>query len=191
MNKFDLPIRAFKTDKEFEKYLAKHYADEQGIWIRLYKKASGVKSINYAEALDVALCYGWIDGQVQRYDEKSYLQRFTPRRSRSPWSQRNIEHIARLTKAGRMKPPGLAAVAEAKKNGRWASAYSSASNAQVPDDFLKALDENKKAKEFYKTLNKTNLYAIYYRVNDAKKPETRAKRIETIIKMLSKHQKFH
>jgi uncharacterized protein YdeI (YjbR/CyaY-like superfamily) len=189
--KFDLPIKSFKTQKEWEKWLAKNYANPKGIWLRFYKKASGVKTVVYAQALDVALMYGWIDGQTNKYDEKSYLQRFTPRRARSRWSSRNVEHITRLKKAGLMKPSGLAAIEEAKKNGQWDHAYHSSSKATLPKDFLQRLAKNKKAKDFFDTLNQSNIYAIYYRLNDAKKPETRERRMLQILDMMKKGQKFY
>ncbi len=191
MLKFDLPVKAFKTQKDWEKWLAKNHSKPDGIWLRFYKKASGVKTIVYAEALDAALCYGWIDGQSNRYDEKSYVQRFTPRRKRSVWSKTNIAHTARLKKLGRMKPAGLAAIAEAKKNGRWANAYHPQSRATLPEDFLEALGKKKKAKKFFESLNKVNKYAIYYRLNATQKPETREKKIKNIIVMLKNGQKFH
>lgn len=191
MKTFDLPIKAFKTSNDWEKWLAKNYSKPAGIWLRFFKKASGVKTVNYAEALDVALCYGWIDGQANKYDDKSYLQRFTPRRKRSVWSKRNIEHISRLKKLGRMKPAGIAAIAEAKKNGRWANAYHPQSKATLPEDFLEALGKNKKAKKFFETLDKVNIYAIYFRLNSAVKPGTRERKIKMIIEMFKKGQRFH
>ncbi len=157
----------------------------------MFKKGSGKAGITYDEALDVALCYGWIDSQGKGIDDVSYAQRFTPRRARSVWSKRNTEHIERLTKAGRMRPAGLKAVEAAKRDGRWQRAYDSPSAATAPHDFLKALAKNKRAESFYTTLNRRNTYAIAYRLQNAKKPETREKRIKAIIAMLAKGEKFY
>lgn len=189
--KFDLPVRSFKNPAEFEQWMQKHYADEQGIWLKFYKKNSGIKSINYNEALDVALCYGWIDAQLKSFDDKAYLQRFTPRRKGSVWSKRNVEHIARLKKLGRMKPAGLAAVKSAQQSGAWDRAYESSSKMVVPKDFLRELNKNQKAKEFFATLNKANTYAIAWRIHNVKRPENRAKKIAELVKLLSMKQKLH
>ena len=159
--------------------------------VRIYKKDSGVASVTYAQALDQALCFGWIDGQKLPYDADSWVQKFTPRRVRSNWSKLNIGHVDRLTKAGQMMPAGLAEVTAAKADGRWAAAYDSPANATVPPEFVTALARNAKAKEFYATLNKANLYAIAYRVQTAKRPETRTRRIELIVAMLARGEKFH
>ena len=148
-------------------------------------------TITYAEALDVALCYGWIDGQKKPYDTKSWLQKFTPRRPKSIWSKRNREHIARLEKSGKMRAAGGKQVAAAKADGRWEQAYDSQSNMVVPADFLKELAKNKKAETFFKLLNKTNTYAIVWRIQTAKKIETRDKRMKAILEMLKKEEKFH
>jgi uncharacterized protein YdeI (YjbR/CyaY-like superfamily) len=184
-------IIAFKTPLNFEKWLAKNHHINKGIWIRFYKKDSGEQSITYQEALDEALCYGWIDGQLKKYDERSWLHRFSPRNPKSIWSKRNKEHIERLTKLGKMRPAGLAEAAKAKADGRWEKAYDSPGKMIIPDDFMKALDRNKKAKAFFATLNRANLYSIAWRLQTAKKPETRTKRMETIIAMLEKGEKFH
>ncbi|HEY6082702.1 MAG TPA: YdeI/OmpD-associated family protein, partial [Chitinophagaceae bacterium] len=148
-------------------------------------------SIIYAEALDEALCYGWIDGQLNKHDEDSYLQKFTPRGPKSVWSMRNTEHVKRLGEEGRMKPAGLKQVEAAMADGRWEKAYESPGKITVPEDFLKALSKNKKAKAFFDTLNKVNSYAIAWRLQTAKKAETREKRMKQILEMLSKEQKFH
>ncbi|MDE2590246.1 MAG: YdeI/OmpD-associated family protein, partial [Patescibacteria group bacterium] len=158
---------------------------------RIFKKDTGIKSIDYAQALDVALCYGWIDGQKKTHDEKSWLQKFTPRRSKSMWSKRNVEHVARLIKLGKMKPAGLKEVETAKRDGRWEKAYTSPSTMIMPRDFMEELSKNKKAKAFFKTLNKANTYAIGWRLETAKKPETREKRMKSILEMLTKGKKFH
>ena len=187
----NIPVLSFSTQKEWHNWLDKNYTNEKGIWLRFYKKDSDIKSINYAEALDEALCYGWIDGQAKKYDEKSWLQKFTPRRERSIWSKRNIEHIERLNKTGRMKPSGINEVEKAKADGRWNEAYDPPSKMNPPDEFLKKLSKNKKAEKFYNSLNKTNKYAINWRLQTAKKPETRERRMMTILKMLENGETFH
>jgi uncharacterized protein YdeI (YjbR/CyaY-like superfamily) len=182
---------SFKTASAFRSWLKKNAIRSNGIWLRIYKKGSSVETVSYAEALDQALCFGWIDGQKKTYDDLSWLQKFTPRRPKSGWSKRNTQHVERLIKSGEMTPAGLKEVNAAKADGRWESAYDSASNATIPEDFLKLLNKNKKAKAFFETLNKTNLYPIVYRLQTAKKPETRAKRMVAIIEMLSQEKKFH
>jgi uncharacterized protein YdeI (YjbR/CyaY-like superfamily) len=187
----DQPIKSFKTATLFGAWLKKNHAKSSGIWMRIYKKDSGVQSINYDGALDEALCWGWIDSQKRAFDEKSFLQRFTPRKSRSIWSKRNRDHVARLAKEGRMQPPGQAQVDAAKKDGRWEAAYDSSQNMEMPKEFLKELSKNKKAKEFFDTLNRANTYAIAWRLQTAKKQETREKRMRDILKMLAEGKKFH
>jgi uncharacterized protein YdeI (YjbR/CyaY-like superfamily) len=184
-------ITPFATAASWAAWLKKNRARIEGVWIRFYKKGSGVRTITYAEALDEALCWGWIDGQVRPLDAQSWIHRFTPRRARSAWSKRNREHVARLTKEGRMRPEGLARVAEAKADGRWERAYDPPSAHTIPDDFLKALARDKKAEAFFLGLNRANLYAISYRLQTAKKPETRARRFEQILAMMKSGQKFH
>jgi uncharacterized protein YdeI (YjbR/CyaY-like superfamily) len=153
-------IKNFPSTSAFREWLASHHGQTGGIWLRFLKKTSGEKSLTYPEARDEALCYGWIDGQAKAYDERSWLQRFTPRRSASPWSKINTQHAERLIKAGRMTPAGLKQVEEAKADGRWSAAYDSPGNAAPPEDFLTELDKNKKAKAIFTTLNKANIYAI-------------------------------
>ncbi len=187
----DLPIKEFKTQTAWEKWLAKNHANSKGVWMRFYKKASGIKSMNYDQALDGALCYGWIDGQTNKYDDVSWVQRFTPRRSRSLWSKRNIGHVERLTEAGKMHPAGQKEIDAAKADGRWQFAYDSHSTMAIPEDFLKELKKNKKAKAFFDTLNKNNLFSIGYRLQTAKRPETREKRMKQILEMMEKGEKFH
>lgn len=148
-------------------------------------------TIVYNEALDVALCYGWIDGQVKRYDENSYIQKFTPRRPKSIWSKRNIDHVARLLEEGRMKPSGIKEAEKAKNDGRWEKAYDSPGNMVVPEDFIQELTKNEKALEFFGSLNRVNKYSIAWRLQTAKNPETRDKRIKEILIMLEKGEKFH
>jgi uncharacterized protein YdeI (YjbR/CyaY-like superfamily) len=191
MTQAALPILSFDTQQEWRKWLEKNHASSDGIWLKFAKKGSDNISITYAQALDEALCYGWIDSQAKSHDEKSYLQRFGPRRTKSVWSKINTGHIDRLMKAGKMKPAGIKVVEEAKADGRWSAAYHPPSTMTVPEDFLKELAKNKKAQAFFETLNKTNRYAIAWRIQTAKKPETRTKRITTIIEMLEKGEKFH
>ncbi len=185
------PILFFETADEWEKWLEKHHTYTKAVWLQFYKKASGKKSLNYDQALDEALCYGWIDGVVNAYDADSYLQRFTPRRPKSNWSKRNTEHIIRLTKLGKMKPAGTLQVSLAKKDGRWQAAYASPANIQIPKDFLEEIAKNKKAKAFFDSLNRTNFYAIAYRLATAKKPETLKRRKKLIVSMLEKEKTFH
>jgi uncharacterized protein YdeI (YjbR/CyaY-like superfamily) len=161
------------------------------VWLRFAKKGSGVVSVVYAEALEVALCYGWIDSQVKTLDERFYLQKFTPRRAGSKWSRINRDKVTELTKQGRMKPAGLEQVELAKADGRWAAAYSSPANVEVPADLRKALDASPKAAEFFATLNKSNRYAIVYQLEDAKKPETRVRRLEKFVGMLERGEKLY
>jgi uncharacterized protein YdeI (YjbR/CyaY-like superfamily) len=182
---------SFSTSAEFRLWLQKNHDTSSGIWLRIWKIDSEVPTVTYADALDEALCFGWIDGQKKSYDARSWLQKFTPRKSGSRWSKKNTEHVERLVKAKKMTPAGLREVKAAQADGRWKAAYDSFGAAEVPEDFMKELKKNKKAKAFFETLNKTNLYSICYRLQTAKKPETRKKRIETIITMLAKGEKFH
>lgn len=185
------PILEFSEQSLFRNWLSKNHAKSNGIWLKFYKKNTSIPSINYAEALDEALCFGWIDGQVKRFDEKAYLQRFTPRRSKSTWSQRNTEHIARLTKLNKMTPSGVAEVERAKADGRWDRAYAPPSETIPPKDFLKALGKNKKAKDFFESLNKTNSFAIIWQIEGAKKQETRERRIKKFVEMLERNEKLY
>ena len=184
-------ILTFKTPNAFEKWLAKNHNKVSVAWLRFFKKESGKAGITYKQAVDEALCYGWIDGQANKYDDESWIQKFTPRSAKSIWSKKNTENIERLIALGKMKPAGLEEVEKSKADGRWAKAYDSPKEMQMPEEFIKELSKNKKAKAFYETLNKTNKYAIGWRLQTAKKPETKEKRIKTIIEMLSKGQKFH
>lgn len=187
----DFPIIPFPSAKNLNKWLAKNHAKSKGIWLRLFKKDSGVASITRDEAIIEALCYGWIDGQANKCDEQSWLQKLTPRRRKSIWSKRNTEHVGRLIKEGRMHPAGMKEVEAAKEDGRWDKAYDSPKNMVMPEDFLKELSKNKKASAFFKTLNKTNTFAIAWRLQTAKKPETREKRMKTLLAMLKKGEKLH
>jgi uncharacterized protein YdeI (YjbR/CyaY-like superfamily) len=184
-------ILSFRTPAEFRKWLAANHDKSDGIWLRIFKKNSETASVTYAKALDEALCFGWIDGQKQKRDDRSWLQRFTRRRVKSGWSRINTGHAERLIKAGRMKTSGQTEVDAAKKDGRWKSAYDSPSNSSFPDDFLAALGKDPKAKAFFDSLNKANRYAISYRLQTAKKPETRQKRMEMILGMLARGEAFH
>lgn len=185
------PTLSFKTPKSWNTWLSKHFHDEDGIWLRFFKKDSGEKSITYAEALEEALCYGWIDGQAKKYDDKSWVQRFTPRRKRSIWSKRNIGIAEKLMQEGRMKPSGQKEFETAKADGRHKNAYDSPRNMEVPTDFLKELGKNKKAKTFFESLNKSNTYAIAWRLQTAKKPETRERRMKQLLQMMKDGKKFH
>jgi len=184
-------VIAFELRAEWRTWLDKNHERAEGIWLRFFKKDSGVVSIKYAEALDEALCYGWIDGQLKSLDAKSYIQKFTPRRTRSLWSKRNIEHVARLTREGLMHAEGLKQVESAKADGRWAQAYDSPGTMTIPEDFLAAIGRNSKARKTFESLNKSNRYAIAWRLQTAKKPETRQRRFEAMIKMLAAGEKFH
>lgn len=187
----ELPIILFDDQAAWAAWLDEHHADSPGVWMRVAKKGAPYASVSYAEALDVALCYGWIDSQKKTFDQHSFLQKFGPRGARSIWSKVNREKVHALTEAGRMKPAGLLAVESAKADGRWDAAYDPASTATVPDDLQAALDANPKAKEFFATLNGANRYAVLFRVQTARKPETRAKRIATLVEMLERNEKIH
>lgn len=191
MPKDDLPIIEFESAAEWEKWLAENHAQPAGIWLRIFKKSSNMLSVTYAEALDEALCYGWIDGQKNKYDDESWLQKFTPRRGKSIWSKINTQHVERLNTAGKIQPAGLAEIEAAKADGRWQQAYDSHWNMTVPEDFLRVLDKNLEAKAFFETLNKTNVYSIVFRLQTAKRAETREKRMKAILEMLSSGEKFH
>ena len=186
----DLPIQHFKDQKAWEEWLIAN-ADGKGIWLQIAKKDSGIASVNYAQALEVALCHGWIDGQKRGYDERFFLQRFTPRRPRSLWSKINIGHVERLIAAGRMQSGGLREVEAAKADGRWEAAYRSFSDMDVPAELAAALKKNKKAKAFFDQLDRTNRYSFCWRVHTAKKPETRIARAEKFVEMLAKGEKIH
>ncbi len=184
-------VWSFKGHRDFRRWLADNHDRSAGIWLRVYKKHSRTASITYPEALDQALCFGWIDGQRKSLDEESWLQKFTPRRPRSGWSKRNTEHAQRLIESKQMRPAGLKEIEAAKDDGRWAAAYVPFREARVPNDFLRALAANKKAEAFYKTLNRTNVYSIVYRLQTAKTPQTRQKRLSAIIEKLERGEKFH
>jgi uncharacterized protein YdeI (YjbR/CyaY-like superfamily) len=189
-----LPIRdvlEFESAAQWGHWLAAHHDTAREAWLRLAKKGSSQVTVSRAEALEIALMYGWIDGQAATQDDTHWLQRFTPRTRRSKWSRINCEAVERLIAAGKMKPAGLAAVDAAKADGRWDAAYASPRQMEVPVDFLARLKQNSKARAFFEQLNAQNRYAILYRIADAKKPETRARRIETFVGMLERGEKIH
>lgn len=187
----ELPVLPFESKKKWTDWLAKQHDKSVGVWLKLGKRDSGIPSITYEEALDVALCYGWIDGQKKGFDDKYWLQKFTPRGSKSIWSKINTEKAERLIASGEMKPAGLKAIEAAKQDGRWEAAYSSQKNMSVPEDLQAALDKSKKAKAFFATLNSANRYAILFRIMTAKKEETRARRIQQFVEMLEKGEKLY
>jgi uncharacterized protein YdeI (YjbR/CyaY-like superfamily) len=187
----DLPIIAFASSNAWETWLEKHHATANGLWLKIAKKGSGIDTVSYAEALDVALCYGWIDGQKASFDDHHWLQRFTPRRPRSKWSKVNRVKATELIKRGEMKPAGLREVERATQDGRWDAAYDAQSTATVPDDLRREFDKNVVARKCFSTLDSRNRYAILYQVQDAKKPETRARRIEKYVAMLNEHKKIY
>ena len=174
----------FESADAFEAWLEAHGAEADEVLVRMAKKGSGIDSVRYPEVLDTALCFGWIDGRREALDERWFLQRFTPRRPRSPWSRINREKAERLIAEGRMRPAGMAEVERAKADGRWEAAYEGQRNSTVPDDLQRELDARPAAKAFFANLNKQNRYAILYRLQDAKRPETRARRLEKFVAML-------
>jgi len=186
-----LPVMTFESTDAWDAWLAAHHAGSPGLWLKIAKKGAAGTTISYSDALDVALCHGWIDGQKGRHDDEHWLQRFTPRKPGSNWSKINTERAAALIESGRMRPAGLREVERAQADGRWAQAYESQSRVTVPEDLARALAANERARAFFATLDSANRYAILYRIGTAKKPETRAKRIDTFVAMLSEHKKIH
>jgi uncharacterized protein YdeI (YjbR/CyaY-like superfamily) len=185
------PILQLASEAEWEAWLGAEHGSSDGVWLKFAKKGSGVETVVYAEALDVALCYGWIDSQVARLDERFYLQKFTPRRSRSKWSRINRDKIEELKKQGRMRPAGLEQVELAKAEGRWDAAYASPANVEMLPDLQAELDANPRAAAFWETLNKSNRFAILYQLQDAKKPETRVRRLAKFVGMLERGEKLY
>lgn len=181
----------FPDGPALEAWLKENHAKSPGLWLNFAKKNASLKSVYYAEALEIALCYGWIDGQVKSLNEESYLHKFTPRKPRSTWSKINRVKVEKLIEAGRMQPPGLAEVERAKADGRWERAYDSPATAKMPDDLAAELTKNRQAANFYETLNSANRYAILWRLQTAKKPETRQARMEKILAMLERGERFH
>jgi uncharacterized protein YdeI (YjbR/CyaY-like superfamily) len=180
----DLPVIAFKSRPAFDRWLASQTAEGRGLWLKIAKKSSGIASISRAEAVDTALCHGWIDGQLDSFDGDYWLIRFTPRQSTSLWSEKNRARALELVTLGRMRPAGLSEIERAKKDGRWDKAYAGQSTAQVPDDLGQALSKSRKAKAFFDALDSRNRYSILHRIHIAKKPETRSARIEKFVTML-------
>jgi uncharacterized protein YdeI (YjbR/CyaY-like superfamily) len=191
MPKDELPVIPFPSQAAWREWLEANHESAGGLWIKFAKKASGIETVVYAEALDVALCFGWIDGQVNRFDDDWYLQRFTPRRTRSRWSQINCGKAEALIEKGLMQPSGLREIERAKEDGRWEAAYASPSKIEVPGDLRAALDANPAASEAFAGLNANNRYAILYRIHDAKRADTRARRIEKFVAMLARGERIH
>ena len=181
----------FRNAKAFETWLKKHHATSDGLWLQIAKKGADEPSVTYPEAVEIALCWGWIDGQKKGLDDRHFLQRFTPRRARSIWSKINVDKVAALIEAGRMQPAGQAQIAAAQADGRWGQAYDGSRTSSVPDDLQAALDASPKAKAFFATVNASNRYAVLWRVQTAVKPETRAKRIAQLVEMLARGEVVH
>lgn len=187
----DTEIVSFESAEAFETWLSDQHATAAGIWLKLRKKGAGIVALDYPQALDVALCYGWIDGQKGKYDDQHWLQRFTPRKPSSRWSKINRDKVVALIEQGRMRPAGLAEVERAKADGRWQAAYDGARTSPVRDDLMAALAANPAAARFFETLDRQNRFAILYRIQDVKKPETRARRIEKYVAMLAEGRTLH
>ena len=184
-------IHSFKNPREFQNWLEVNHASEPELWLKIFKNGSGQETISWNEAVIEALCWGWIDGIKKPLDASAFLQRFTPRRSGSNWSKRNRENVEQLIKEGKLREPGLNHVLAAQSDGRWESAYAPASEMTVPNDFIEALEKFPDAKKFFDSLNKQNLYSIAYRLQTAKKPETRIKRFNQLLTMLKNKEKLH
>ena len=185
----DLATLEFESAPEWRRWLEEHHDSSRGIWLKIAKKGSGLPSVTYAEAVEEALCFGWIDGQARRLDDRHHLQRFSPRAKRSMWSKRNRERVAELIAAGRMQPAGLREIERAKEDGRWDAAYDAPSTAAVPDDLRRELDRSPEAAAAFEALDSRNRYAILHRIQTAKKPETRARRIAKFVAMLQAGEK--
>jgi uncharacterized protein YdeI (YjbR/CyaY-like superfamily) len=183
------PIIPFASRDAWEAWLEEHHTASDGLWLKFAKKGSGLETVTYVQAVEAALCYGWIDGQVRKFDEYYYLQRFTPRRPRSKWSKINRQKVTELIERGAMKPAGLREVERARADGRWDAAYDSPSTATVPEDLLRELEKNEKAREFFSELDGRNRYAILYQIQDARRPETRARRLAKYVAMLAEQKK--
>ena len=186
-----IPIQLFTDQKEWRVWLKKNHAKSTGLWLRLAKKGSGHNTVSYDEAIEEALCFGWIDGQKQKDDASFWLQKFTPRTAKSIWSKINRNKVAALIESARMQAAGLHQVELAKADGRWDAAYDGSSSAVVPDDFQIALDANAKAQDFFVTLNRQNRYAILFRIHNVRKAETRARKIREFVAMLERHERVH
>jgi uncharacterized protein YdeI (YjbR/CyaY-like superfamily) len=185
----ELPVRTFSTQAAWRKWLEANHSKSPGIWLRVAKKGSPRKSVTYQEAVEVALCFGWIDGRMRSVDDRHFVQSFTPRRRKSRWSKINRDKAEALIAAGRMRPAGLRAIEEARADGRWDAAYTSSAEIQVPADLKRALRGKPDAKAFFKGLSKSNRYAVLYQIEEAKKPETRVRRIERFVKMFEEGRK--
>ncbi len=185
------PITLFKNARAFESWLKKHHATSPGLWLQIAKRGAEETSVTYPQAVEIALCWGWIDSQKKSLDAHHFLQRFTPRRARSVWSKVNVDKVAALIQAGRMQAPGLAQVEAAQFDGRWAQAYDGARTAVVPEDLIAALDAAPSAKAFFATINATNRYAVLWRIQTAMKAETRARRIAKLVEMLARGETVH
>jgi uncharacterized protein YdeI (YjbR/CyaY-like superfamily) len=186
-----LPILAFRDGEAFEHWLGQQPADAAGVWLKLAKKSAGQRGPTKSDAIDAGLCHGWIDGQLDQYDDSHWLVRFTPRKARSKWSQVNTKRATELLAEGRMRPSGLAQIEAAKADGRWAAAYAPASSATVPADLQDALDASPEAADFFATLKGANRYAILYRIGSVKRPETRARKIAEYVAMLERGETIH
>ena len=189
--KRDLPILAFKSREVWNAWLVAHGASSEGLWLKLAKKSAGVVSVSRSEAVDTALCHGWIDGQLDSFDDRYSLVRFTPRRQASKWSERNRIRALELVEMGHMLPAGKKEIERAQKDGRWEAAYAPQSTAEVPDDLHAALTKNAKARRFFETLDRANRYSILYRIQNAKKPETRAAHVKKFVAMLATGETIH
>jgi uncharacterized protein YdeI (YjbR/CyaY-like superfamily) len=187
----ELPVHLFAGPEEMEEWLETNHDSSQGAWLKIAKKGATEPSVTYDEAVELALCFGWIDSQVRRFDDQHYIQRFTPRRPRGRWSKINREKAEALIAAGRLRPAGLAEVEAAEADGRWEAAYDGQRTAQVPPDLQRELDANPAAREFFDSLDSANRYAIVYRLDDAKKPETRERRLRKFLAMLERGEKIH
>jgi uncharacterized protein YdeI (YjbR/CyaY-like superfamily) len=187
----ELPVHLFSAPAELEAWLEENHGSSQGVWLKIAKKGADEPSVTYAEALELALCFGWIDSQKRGFDDRYFLQRFTPRRPRGRWSKINREKAERLIGSGAMRPAGMAEVEAAKADGRWEAAYEGQGTAKVPSDLQRELDANSAAAEFFAELDSANRYAIVYRLEEAKKPETRERRLRKFVSMLERGEKIH
>lgn len=191
MKSTDIPTLPFASKKKWAAWLARQHDKSAGVWLKLARKGFDISSVTYDEAVDVALCYGWIDGQKKGFDDKHWLQKFTPRAPRSIWSKINTEKAEKLIQSGEMKPAGLKAIEAARQDGRWDAAYESQKNISIPDDFQAELDKNPQAQASFRSLNSANRYAILFRIHHAKKAETRARRIQQFVEMLESGKESH
>jgi uncharacterized protein YdeI (YjbR/CyaY-like superfamily) len=187
----ELPALSFASQTEWERWLAANHAEAAGVWLKIAKKGSRIDTVTHPEALEAALCFGWIDGQRKALDERFFLQKFTPRGPRSTWSRINRDKVQALIRAGKMRPAGLREIECAKADGRWAAAYEPQSTAIIPDDLQRELDANPRAAAFFGTLDSRNRYAVLYRLQNAKRPETRARRLAQFVAMLDAGEKLH